>query len=183
MIDITTWGKYYNPRTKMLTFMQYTMRKEDIDKVLDLSEEILYSSLDLSNIDHITHTFWLNMMNRKKRLGYTPNRWTYNRIGECFYSTITKVENLLNKNRFAKISNLLNRSVTFRNFHLRTEEKPFAVFALALVIWYFPYYLKKAEKKLYSNFSLEELYNFVTGDNSLRGIYVNDDDLYLALRF
>ena len=39
--------------------------------------------------------------------------------------------------------------------------------------------LTKKEQKIYSNLSFEEMYNLVTGDNSLRGITINDSNLYV----
>ena len=178
MIDITRWGKIYNPRPSIGSFIR-NMKYDELDRVLNLSEELLHSSLELSNIDRITHTFWLNMMDRKKKNDYTPNRWTYTRIGQRFYGEISRVIFMLNKNRVLKLTTLLKESIERDIPRLFNEDKPFAVFALALIIWYFPNYLTKKEQKIYSNLSFEEMYNLVTGDNSLRGIDINDKNLYM----
>lgn len=179
MIDITRWGKIYNPRPRIGSFIREDMKYDELDRVLNLSEELLHSSLDLSYIDRITHTFWLNMMDRKKKNDYTPNRWTYARIGQGFYEEISRVRFMVIKNRVFKLVNILQKSIECNIPHLFDEDKPFAVFALALIIWYFPNYLTKKEQKIYSNLSFEEMYNLVTGDNSLRGIDINDKNLYM----
>lgn len=179
MIDITRWGKaYYYPSNKIDIFFHLHVLYSDLDRVLDLSVELLNSSLDLSTTERILLTFWLNIMDRKKKNNYIPRWWLFIKIGRHFYTTITEIHNILDRNKAIKILNFVEASVTNEKIPCSyTLERPYAIFALAFIIWYFPNYLTKKERQIYSNFSFEEMYNFVTGDNNLRGITINDKDL------
>lgn len=180
MIDITRWGKVYDPSNKIYDFLHYDTSWDDSDRILDLAIEISQSSLDLTKIEHTLLTFWLNMMDRKKKNDYSPNWWLFLKIGRKYYESITEIQSILNKIRVCKIINFVEATVKNEKIScLYTPERTYAVFALALIIWYFPNYLTKKEQKIYSNLSFEEMYNLVIGDNSLRGITINDSDLYV----
>lgn len=182
MIDITRWGKVYDPSNRIYKFLHFDISWDDSDRILDLAIEISQSSLDLTKIEHILLTFWLNMMDRKKKNDYSPNWWLFLKIGQNYYESITEIRSILNRNRAFKIINFVEATV--RNEKITcvyTLERAYAVFALALIIWYFPNYLTKKEQKIYYNFSPEEMYNLVIGENSLRGITINDKDLCVEI--
>lgn len=180
MIDITRWGKVYDPSKRIYKFLHYYISWDDSDRILDLAIKISQSSLDLTEIERILLTFWLNMMDRKKIKDYSPNWWLFMKIGRNYHESITEIKSILNRNRAFKIINFVEATVKNEKIScLLTHERAYAVFALALIIWYFPNYLTKKEQKIYSNLSFEEMYNLVTGDNSLRGITINDTDLYV----
>lgn len=180
MIDITRWGRVYDPSNRIYKFLHFDISWDDSDRILDLAIKISRSSLDLTEIEHILLTFWLNMMDRKKKNDYSPNWWLFMKIGRKYHESITEVKSILNRIRAFKIINFVEATVKNEKIScLLTPERAYAVFALALIIWYFPNYLTKKEQKIYSNLSFEEMYNLVTGDNSLRGIIINDTDLYV----
>lgn len=180
MIDITRWGRVYDPSNRIYKFLHYDMSWDDSDRILDLAIKISQSSLDLTKIERILLTFWLNMMDRKKKNDYSPNWWLFLKIGRDYYEAITEVKGILNRNRAIKILNFVEATVKNEKIScLHTPERAYAVFALALIIWYFPNYLTKKEQQIYCTFSFEEMYNLVTGENSLRGITINDENLYV----